>query len=67
MRAHTDSEIIRQADKKEKDSESIRNNRIDIAVDMEDDHDIMHTYVVNFSRDAEGNWSALEVSELSSL
>lgn len=67
MRAHTDEEIIRRASAVEKKPEEIKDNRIDIAVDMEDEHGTVHTYVVNFCRDTQGSWEATEVSELSSL
>jgi hypothetical protein len=67
MRAHTDQEIIEHAGRMQKDPENMEDNRIDITVDMEDKEGVMHTYVVNFCRDAGGSWKAADVSELSSL
>lgn len=67
MRAHTDEEIIQKASAEEKDPNEIKDNRIDVAVDLEDIHGTTHTYVVSFCKDENGNWKALEVSELSSL
>ncbi|KAA8484367.1 hypothetical protein BDE36_1533 [Arcticibacter tournemirensis] len=65
-RAHTDEEIISKASAREKNAESITDEKIDIAVDLDDDHGVTHTYVVTFSRDGE-NWVPTQVSELSSL
>ena len=67
MRAHSDQEIIERASAEEKNPKDIQNNSINITVDMDDEHGTAHTYVVNFSKDKEGNWKPVEVSELSSL
>jgi hypothetical protein len=67
MRAHTDEEIIKRASAEEKNLKDIKDNRIDITVDMEDEHGTTHTYVVNFCRKDDGYWQVVEVSELSSL
>ena len=67
MRAHTNDEIIDRASAMEKNAEEIKDDRIDITVDMDDEHGTTHTYVVNFCRNNNGNWQASEVSELSSL
>jgi hypothetical protein len=68
MRVHTDEEIISKASSLEKNSNNIIDNKIDIAVDLDDEHGTAHTYVVTFSRINEGGeWSPVEVSELSSL
>ena len=67
MRAHTNEEIIKRASPEEKNEEEVRDNRIDITVDLDDEHGTTHTYVVNFCRDVGGGWQAGEVTELSSL
>lgn len=67
MRAHTDEEIIKRASVEDKNANDIKDNRIDVTVDMEDEHGTAHTYVVNFCKNNEGNWQVAEVSELSSL
>jgi hypothetical protein len=67
MRAHTDEEIIKCASAEEKDARDVKNDRIDVTVDMDDEHGTAHTYVVNFCRNEDGSWQAVEVSELSSL
>lgn len=67
MKAHSDKDIVDFASTKEKNPTDIKNNRIDIAVDMEDEHGTAHTYVVNFCRNSDGSWEASDVSELSSL
>lgn len=66
MRPHSNQEIIRKASEKEKNQDEIKNNRIDIAVDMDDNHGVTHTYVVTFERAAD-DWNAIDVNELSSL
>jgi hypothetical protein len=66
MRSHTDEEIIERAFKEEKDLKAMKNNRLDVTVDMDDEHGTAHTYVVNFCKDNDGSWKALEVSEISS-
>ena len=65
-RAHTDEEIIRAASLQEKRTENILDNRADVAIDLDDEHGIMHTYVVTFSKEGD-SWKASQVSELSSL
>ncbi|WP_256010513.1 hypothetical protein [Desertivirga xinjiangensis] len=69
MRPHSDEDIIRKASLQDKEAGLIRDNKIDIAVDMEDDHGTLHTYVVSFERSpgSEGGWKFLELNELSSL
>lgn len=66
MRAHTDQEIIGKASAKEKDLQGMKDNRIDVAVDLDDAHGTCHTYVVTYERRAD-DWQVVEVSELSSL
>jgi len=65
-KAHTDEEIISKASAKEKNAESIVDEKIDVAVDLNDDHGVTHTYVVTFTRKG-ANWMAIQVNELSSL
>lgn len=65
-RAHTDEEIISKASAREKNAESITDGKIDVAVDLDDDHGVTHTYVVTFAREG-ANWMAIQVNELSSL
>jgi hypothetical protein len=67
MRSHTDEAIIERASNEEKDLKAMKNNRLDVAVDMDDEHGTAHTYVVNFCKADDGSWKALEVSEISSL
>ena len=67
MKAHTDKEIIEKASALPKNADEIKDNRVDIAVDLDDEHGTTHTYVVNFCKDEGGSWQAAEVSELSSL
>ena len=67
MKAHTDKEIIEKASALPKNADEIKDNRVDIAVDLDDEHGTTHTYVVNFCKDESGSWQAAEVSELSSL
>ena len=68
MKAHSDDEIIKLASK-EIQADLVRDNKIDIAVDLEDEHGTTHTYVVTFQcndQDRSG-WKFLEINELSSL
>lgn len=65
-KAHTDEEIISKASAKEKNAESITDDKIDVAVDLDDNHGVTHTYVVTFTREGT-NWMAIQVNELSSL
>jgi hypothetical protein len=67
MRAHTDEEIIAKATTVEKNFHEIQGDRIDITVDLDDEHGTCHTYVVNFCMNSDGSWQPAEVSELSSL
>jgi hypothetical protein len=67
MRAHQDEEIIKFASAVEKNPEEVKDKRIAIAVGMDDEHGTTHTYVVSFCKNAEHEWQASEVSELSSL
>lgn len=69
MRAHSDDDIIQKALMQEKESGLVRDNKIDIAVDMEDEHGTLHTYVVSFEKNpgSESGWKFLELNELSSL
>jgi hypothetical protein len=68
MKAHSDDEIIKLASK-EIQPELVRDNKIDIAVDLEDEHGTMHTYVVTFqcNNQEKKDWKFLEINELSSL
>jgi hypothetical protein len=66
MRAHTDQEIISKASLKEKNPEEVKDSRIDVAVDLDDDTGNCHTYVVTFER-KQDDWLPVEVNELSSL
>lgn len=65
-RAHTDQEIIRAASSKDIAGENVKDNKADIAVDLADSNDVMHTYVVTFKRNG-SKWEPLQVNELSSL
>lgn len=65
-KAHTDKEIIQAASLKEINPEYIKENKADVAVDLDDSHGITHTYVVTFKKDG-NQWLPLQVSELSSL
>lgn len=65
-KAHTDEEIIRAASLLEKTAENIQDNKADVAIDLDDEHGVRHTYVVTFTREND-SWKALQVSELSSL
>ncbi len=69
MKPHLDAEIIKLAESKEKEPGLIRDNKIDIAVDLEDSHGTVHTYVVTFqcSSPDKNDWKFLEINELSSL
>lgn len=68
MRAHSNEDIIRKAMQVEKPEIEVRDNKIDIVVDMDDSADERHSYVVTFSREGGGSdWSVSDVSELSSL
>lgn len=67
MRAHTDEEIINCASAVEKEPKEIKDNRIDITIDLNDEHNTAHTYTVSFCRDTDGDWQVVEVLELSSL
>ncbi len=66
MRSHTDEEIIERASKEDKDLKAMKNNRLDVTVDMDDEHGTAHTYVVNFCKADDGNWRVLDVTEISS-
>ncbi|HEY0896760.1 MAG TPA: hypothetical protein VGE15_09440 [Sphingobacteriaceae bacterium] len=66
MKAHTDQEIIRKASVKDKDLQEVKDNRIDVAVDLDDETGTCHTYIVTFEQRA-GDWQPVEVNELSSL
>lgn len=44
----------------------MKNKRLDVAVDMDDEHGTA-TPMLNFCRADDGNWRALDVSEISSL
>ena len=66
MRAHSNEEIINKAALKEKNPAEVKENRIDVAVDLDDETGTCHTYVVTYEK--QGNdWRVLEVNELSSL
>jgi hypothetical protein len=67
MRAHTDEEIIEKASAEENNFKEVASDRINVTIDLKDEHDTAHTYVVNFCKDSSGAWKAVEVSELSSL
>ncbi|HEY1024287.1 MAG TPA: hypothetical protein VGE26_03925 [Sphingobacteriaceae bacterium] len=66
MKSHSDEEIIRKASAVPKDEQEITDNRIDVAVDLDDDHGTAHTYVVTFQR-SDDDWRVIEINELSSL
>ncbi|WP_207532855.1 hypothetical protein [Desertivirga arenae] len=66
MRAHTDEEILEKADAQEKRQDMIKDSKIDVAVDLDDEHGTCHTYVVTFQQES-GGWKCLQIDELSSL
>ena len=66
MKAHTDEQIISKASLAEKNQEQIKDDKIDIAVDLDDETGTCHTYVVTFDRSS-GEWKPVEVEEVSSL
>ncbi|WP_207425910.1 hypothetical protein [Pedobacter sp. SYSU D00535] len=67
-RAHTDEEILAKAAAIDKNQEQIKDNRVDVPVDIEDETGTAHTYVVTFIRSGETEpWKASEINELSSL
>ncbi|WP_374165188.1 hypothetical protein [Arcticibacter sp. MXS-1] len=65
-RAHTDEEIIQAASQKSKTEVAGTDDKIDIAVDLDDSHGVCHTYVVTYKKEGD-QWSPAQVSELSSL
>ena len=67
MRAHTDDEIIQKASADKEKFKDVTADRINVTIDIKDEQDTAHTYVVNFCKESDGGWKALEVSELSSL
>jgi C4-type Zn-finger protein len=67
QKAHSDEEIIQKASTLEKNSENVHDNKVDITVDMDDEHGTAHTYVVTYTKEGNGNWVPVEVSEISSL
>lgn len=64
MRAHTDEEIICKALAEEKDQQSIKDHKLDVVVDLDDESGNAHTYVVTLKKDDQ-NWQPIEISELS--
>jgi len=66
MRAHTDEEILRKVLQKDRSTEPIKDGKVDIAVDLDDEHGTCHTYVVTFEQKGE-QWDLVQIEELSSL
>lgn len=64
MRAHTDEDIICKALAEEKDQRNIKDNKLDVVVDLDDENGNAHTYVVTLKKDDQ-NWFPVEISELS--
>lgn len=65
-KAHTDEEIIAAAETKKSAAPDNTDDKVDIAVDLDDENGIAHTYVVTFLRKP-GGWTVFQVNELSSL
>ena len=65
-KAHSEEEIIKAALQKDKDGVAAENNKVDVAVDLEDENEVTHTYVVTFQKNS-NDWKAIQVSEISSL
>lgn len=70
MRKFSDEEIIEKARSKVRGSNEIdiNKNPVDVTVDLQDEHDVTHSYVVSFKRDAgqsEQEWTPIEISEIS--
>lgn len=66
MRAHSDEEILKKAVAQEKQQDMVKDNKIDIAVDLDDEHGTCHTYVVTFQQEND-DWKCLQIDEISSL
>ncbi|WP_207422652.1 hypothetical protein [Desertivirga brevis] len=66
MRAHTDEEILEKAAAQEKRQDMVKDNKVDIAVDLDDENGTCHTYVVTFQQEND-SWKCLQIEELSSL
>jgi len=66
MRVHTDEEILKKVLLVDKYQEEIKDGKLDIAVDLDDEHGTCHTYVVTFLQN-DGEWECAQIDEISSL
>lgn len=66
MRAHTDEEILRKVLQIDEYREEMKDDKLDIAVDLDDEHGVCHTYVVTFQKQ-NNKWEYVQIDEISSL
>jgi hypothetical protein len=66
MRVHTDEDILRKAFEIDKYQEEPKDNKLDVAVDLDDEHGVCHTYVVSFQKNG-NEWDYISIEEISSL
>ena len=72
MRRFSDAEIIAKARSKivRNDEVDLDKDPVDVTVDIQDEHEVTHSYVVSFTRSSEESgkdWRAIDISEVSSL
>ena len=68
MRIHSEEEIIEKGLQKIATEANAEDDMVDVAVDLEDKGNVVHSYVVTFRKNsppAEPEWSVVEITEIS--
>jgi hypothetical protein len=68
MRIHSDDEIIKKAYSKIDEEVDSNAETLDIAIDLPDEHEVAHSYVVTFKKNESGEepiWKPFDITEIS--